>query len=75
MSSRVWEAFESGDLSSFEKLLSECANKGQILHSGPNPIPCQAAAKGQTEFLRGPLHHANRKRAFYFAPQTRFVYY
>lgn len=53
MSSRIWEAFESGDLGLFDKLLNESPNKGQILQSGPNPIPCQAAAKGLTEFLRG----------------------
>ncbi len=56
MSAKLWEAFENGDLVLFEKLLNECTNKGQILQSGPNPIPCQAAAKGLAEFLRGQLH-------------------
>jgi hypothetical protein len=52
---KLLEAFDSGDLAEFEKLLNESPNKGQIIQCGPNPIPCLAAAKGLTDFLQGDI--------------------
>ena len=64
MQNKVFDSFQNGDLQQFEKLLSDLPNKGQVMQSGPNPIPCQAAAKGLTEFLRGDVSIENRKELF-----------
>jgi hypothetical protein len=53
MSDKIWTSFETGNLTAFVKALEDCPSKGQVLQIGPNPMPCQAAARGQLDFLEG----------------------